>query len=1110
MEVCGGLLVGARSEMTKDARFAFVPCENTVRVVALRTSATVRVLQGHSRAITQVSLNPANRLQVVTAAKDNTIKVWDYDEAVCLRTFKAKGSVAAFFFDGHDARELYWVEETHFGRAQRLCHMTLPDSASSLDVELTYDDVIVPEVRHARSWCYHPRTKSFLYGAGKTLHVHSLAFGTERVFNTSNTITVIATHDETDAIATGDAQGKVHVWYGCFRDTDSPPVTTSLHWHAHAVSALTFTTDGAYLLSGGEEAVFVMWQLDTNTKRFLPRLGAPIAHIAAAQNSQFYLVSLHDNSVLIINAAAFAVSHSIIGCRQAPVHAHQKHTVGLVREPQSGCVLTNGKQGMLQLYDIERDAHVRDVDVVGRQFVSRTFRRHISPTSVLHAAYAAGGSTLATVEYRRDAFADGDLRLKFWTRKDSGFKYAMNTLVEPPHTAAVTGLLAHPTKRLFVTTSKDGTIKLWAFTEQGDPEDSRRPSPHWYCQAVGDYNQLPCTAAAMSADGSHFVVACKNFLTLWSTEDMTLLRVAMLSTHKVLVSHLAFTADGKTIVLAARQHTMLFDVSTLGVLHSTAQRTAFLATAAHTSSAAASSTADDASDEGDSDNSSGEVEHGDVYAVVHSHDDRSSWTASVFRTSKPDAPLVDIPLRSCPKAIAFWQVHGELRLVVLDQRQRLCLFPLDSAGTRKEPTRLQPDTSNVPLYGVGSEDFDQTRQAYQRFFGTASAAARVVGATSSAQAASALYAEQQLASRAMSIGKTPLEETFAVPSHLLPSMRLLSAQFLDLSLATARPHATATESGSDTTSKMPVDDKAALAQEKADAVRMRSQATGADGSKTSEPSTQRDASTNSSSSGSGLVLETLLHAPVHTSTSAPSITASDFAFVKTLGDVSNEGEGDKTSIAADDSFAWCFEAPSKRSDKKKKKDKKDKKKKDKKDKKDKKEKSKGDTSTVARRQQPRVEVEDLETKQGQEPNGAVATPKKLNGVMINGNGSHHVAEEEDGEEHVTPKAKKSKVEDADDSEQTKGEEGQEEMNDSLASLPGTPDGPRRMPTRNTPNPRKQRRRKSMPGGDGLANGNGSTKGTSKKSTPARTKAPGKRSGAKSVGATPLRAHAKRA
>ena len=46
-----------------------------------------------------------------------------------------------------------------------------------------------------------------------------------------------------------------------------------MHWHAHAVNALAFNSDGTYLLSGGDEAVLVVWQLSTGDRRYFPRLG---------------------------------------------------------------------------------------------------------------------------------------------------------------------------------------------------------------------------------------------------------------------------------------------------------------------------------------------------------------------------------------------------------------------------------------------------------------------------------------------------------------------------------------------------------------------------------------------------------------------------------------------------------------------------------------------------------------------------------------------------------------------------------------------------------------------------------------------------------------------
>lgn len=64
-------------------------------------------------------------------------------------------------------------------------------------------------------------------------------------------------------------------------------------------------------------------------------------------------------------------------------------TVGLVKDPASNNLITNGRQGTLQMYDLQRDNHVADLDIVGRTYISRTFRRHISPTSVKHAAFSS-------------------------------------------------------------------------------------------------------------------------------------------------------------------------------------------------------------------------------------------------------------------------------------------------------------------------------------------------------------------------------------------------------------------------------------------------------------------------------------------------------------------------------------------------------------------------------------------------------------------------------------------------------------------------------------------------------------------------------------------------
>lgn len=132
-------------------------------------------------------------------------------------------------------------------------------------------------------------------------------------------LTCLAFHPSEDYFATGDDKGNIRMWY-CLDDhapTNSVGVekraqTTTLHWHAHAVSSLSFTPNGAYLLSGGEESVLVIWQLHTGKKEFVPRVGAPISTIAVATggDSEEYLLGLVDATFTFVSAATLKISRS--------------------------------------------------------------------------------------------------------------------------------------------------------------------------------------------------------------------------------------------------------------------------------------------------------------------------------------------------------------------------------------------------------------------------------------------------------------------------------------------------------------------------------------------------------------------------------------------------------------------------------------------------------------------------------------------------------------------------------------------------------------------------------------------------------------------------------
>lgn len=94
--------------------------------------------------------------------------------------------------------------------------------------------------------------------------------------------------------------------------------TAVLHWHAHAVASLAFTPNGAYLLSGGEEAVLVLWQLHTGHQEFVPRLGAPILSLSVTDSStveQQVAARLRDGTVVFVGSQKLKVSKTISGLK---------------------------------------------------------------------------------------------------------------------------------------------------------------------------------------------------------------------------------------------------------------------------------------------------------------------------------------------------------------------------------------------------------------------------------------------------------------------------------------------------------------------------------------------------------------------------------------------------------------------------------------------------------------------------------------------------------------------------------------------------------------------------------------------------------------------------
>lgn len=116
-------------------------------------------------------------------------------------------------------------------------------------------------------------------------------------------------------IAVGLKSGEIHIYNDLLNKREDANTFTPqrLHWHRAAPRALKFSPDSRYLVSGGDETVLVMWQLDTNQKQVLPHLTSSILNVSISAQGSAYALRLADNSVMVLSTSDLKPSANVCG-----------------------------------------------------------------------------------------------------------------------------------------------------------------------------------------------------------------------------------------------------------------------------------------------------------------------------------------------------------------------------------------------------------------------------------------------------------------------------------------------------------------------------------------------------------------------------------------------------------------------------------------------------------------------------------------------------------------------------------------------------------------------------------------------------------------------------
>lgn len=92
----------------------------------MATGAVVKVLSqspaagGHRNKITRVILNPKNHLQLYTASLDGTIKLWDYNDDILLKTYNVNAPIEHMVMSSETPGHAYIVVNATEGRGKEL------------------------------------------------------------------------------------------------------------------------------------------------------------------------------------------------------------------------------------------------------------------------------------------------------------------------------------------------------------------------------------------------------------------------------------------------------------------------------------------------------------------------------------------------------------------------------------------------------------------------------------------------------------------------------------------------------------------------------------------------------------------------------------------------------------------------------------------------------------------------------------------------------------------------------------------------------------------------------------------------------------------------------
>jgi len=336
---------------------------------------------------------------------------------------------------------------------------------------------------------------------------------------------------------------------------------------------MKFTADGYYLMSGGEEAVLVIWQLETRKKSFIPRLGSPIQSISINNSNTLFATYLEDSTIHIITSSDMNIKQTFSGIKMASFKENilsaespiiYKQAVELVVEPRHNFLVTKCERS-LQFYDIKNQKMSNELTIVSRNYISRIEDEKIRKPIITLAVFSTNGKWLATVDTREDKYFPIETSLKIWQFDEDKQEYIQNTQIDNPHGKGFVYSMKFNNSTentpLLVTSGQDRKFKIWQLNEP----NKNNTSYSWNCRSVCEYKNKKLGEVSFSDDGSILAVVAEQEISLWNPYNNTLQYVLSYSPLKESILNMHFIPNTYYIVANSNNYLYVWSLLTCSV-----------------------------------------------------------------------------------------------------------------------------------------------------------------------------------------------------------------------------------------------------------------------------------------------------------------------------------------------------------------------------------------------------------------------------------------------------------------------------------------------------------------------------------------------------------------